>query len=75
LLSVPLVVPTPVVTATFAGGAVTLKWDAKNGAAQKVLRAPLPEGPYTQVATGPIADSYTETPPAGAGHYYRIVWP
>lgn len=75
LLSAPLVVPTPVVAATFAGGAVTLRWDAKNGAVQKVLRAPLPGGPYTQVATGALADSYTETPPAGAGHYYRIVWP
>ena len=69
-------VPTPpVVTATFAGGAVTLRWDPTSSAVQQVLRAGKPEGPYTQVASGALAGTYTETPPAGAGQYYRVIWP
>ena len=42
---------------------------------QTVQRAALPEGPYTQVSSSALADSDTETTPAGAGHHYRIVWP
>lgn len=61
-------------SATAGDAQVSLSWDAVTGATSyKVKRATTSGGPYTEIATGVTAASYTDTGLTNGTTYYYVV--
>lgn len=64
--------PGPVLSATLAGGAVTLMWTNDINAYAAVLyRSNVIGGPFSIVAAGIIGGSFIDNPPGPGTFYYR----